>query len=231
MLSAPVSVLRSLAFYAAFYVGSIVFVIAAVVALAGGSDSFRRISRGWAWWHAVCVRWLLGIRIRIEGEVPSGPVIVAFKHESFFEAINMPYLLQNPVVFAKAELLRIPLWGLVGRRYGLIGVERDQGAKALRVMVSAARRLVADGRPLAISPEGRRISHGETPPLQSGFAGLYKLLALPVVPLALDSGPLYHRRWKRAGVITLKFGETIPPGLPREQIEAQVWQAINLFNI
>ena len=66
--------------------------------------------------------------------------------------------------------------------------------------------------------------------LQSGFAGLYKLLALPVVPVAVNSGPLYHRRWKRPGTITLHFGEPIPPGLTREEIEAQVHAAINLLN-
>jgi 1-acyl-sn-glycerol-3-phosphate acyltransferase len=224
------AVLRSLAFYLVFYTGSIVHVLSALLALALGSRHFQRISRAWSAYHAACVRVLLGIEVRIEGTVPSGPVIVAFKHESFFEAINMPFLLDRPVVFAKAELLRIPLWGRVGRAAGLIPVERDQGAKALRVMVSEARRLTAEGRPLAISPEGRRIPHGEKPALQSGFAGLYKLLALPVVPMAINSGPLYHRRWKRSGVMTLRFGEIIPPGLPRAEIEARVWAAINVLN-
>jgi 1-acyl-sn-glycerol-3-phosphate acyltransferase len=74
------------------------------------------------------------------------------------------------------------------------------------------------------------VPHGREAPLQSGFAGLYKLLGLPVVPIAVDSGPLYHRRWKRAGTITFRVGETIPPGLPREEIEARVLAAINVLN-
>jgi 1-acyl-sn-glycerol-3-phosphate acyltransferase len=68
------------------------------------------------------------------------------------------------------------------------------------------------------------------PGLQSGFAGLYKLIGLPVVPIAVDSGPLYHRRFKCRGTITYRIGETIPPGLPRAEIEARVHAAINALN-
>jgi 1-acyl-sn-glycerol-3-phosphate acyltransferase len=74
------------------------------------------------------------------------------------------------------------------------------------------------------------VPHGTEPPLQAGFAGLYKLLGLPVVPVAVDSGPLYHRRWKRAGVVTYRFGEPVPPGLAREEAEARVHAAMNALN-
>ena len=68
------------------------------------------------------------------------------------------------------------------------------------------------------------------PPLQSGFAGIYKLLGLPVVPVAVDSGPLSHRWWTRPGTITLHCGEAIEPGLPREELEARVHAAIDVLN-
>ena len=55
-------------------------------------------------------------------------------------------------------------------------------------------------------------------------------LGLPVVPVAVDSGPLYHRLWKRPGTITLRFGEPIEPGLPRAEIEARVHAGINALN-
>src|SRR5690606_2059301 len=102
--------------------------------------------------------------------------------------------------------------------------------RALRTMVTEARAFAAAGRPLAIFPEGTRVPHGTRPPLQSGFAGLYKMLALPVVPVAVDSGPLYHRWLKRPGTVTLQFGEPIEPGLPRAEIEERVHAAINALN-
>lgn len=226
----PFDVLRSLAFYAAFYLGSVVYVLLALLVLGLSAPLFRGIVKGWSAYHLLCARLFLGIRLKLEGQVPSGPVLIAIKHESMFEAVDMPRMLDHPGVFAKAELLRIPLWGLVGERFGLIAVERDQGARALRTMVARAREISAQGRPLAIFPEGTRIRHGARAPLQSGFAGLYKLLALPVVPVAINSGPLYHRRWKRPGTITAQIGEPIPPGLPREEIEARVTAAINKLN-
>jgi 1-acyl-sn-glycerol-3-phosphate acyltransferase len=128
------------------------------------------------------------------------------------------------------ELLRIPLWGRLGAAYGLIGVDRDKGAKALRAMIAAARRHQSDGRLLAIFPEGTRVPHGLEGQIQSGFSGLYKLLDSPVVPVAVDSGPLYHRWIKRPGTITYRVGETIPPGLPRAEIEARVAAAISALN-
>jgi 1-acyl-sn-glycerol-3-phosphate acyltransferase len=195
-----------------------------------GQTPLLYVARNWSAWHRICAKWILRIGVRTEGTAPHGSVLLAFKHESFFEAIDQPFLFGNPGVFAKAELLRIPLWGFAGVRFGLIGVERDQGARALRAMVSSARHISAQGRPLVIFPEGTRVPHGEQRALQSGFAGLYKLLGLPVVPVAVSSGTCYHRRWKRRGTIIYHFGETIPPGLARADIEARVQSAINALN-
>ena len=115
------------------------------------------------------------------------------------------------------------------RRYGAIPVDRAGGAAALRRMMRAAEAAIAEGRPIVIFPEGTRVPPGERPPLQPGFAGLYRALRLPVVPVALDSGRLWPRRRfvKRPGIVTMRFGEPIPPGLPRAEIEAAVHAAIN----
>jgi len=222
--------IRNLAFYIAFYGGSVFFVLGAVAALLAGSDAFRRIGDGWSGWHHLCVRYLLGIDVREEGHRIEGPALYAIKHESFFEAIEMPYLFDNPAGFAKQELFDIPGWGKAAAAYGAIPVNRDAGAKALREMLRIARPMIAAGRPLILFPEGTRVRHGTRPPLKAGFAALYTLLKIPVVPVAVDSGPLYHRRLKRRGTITIRFGEPILPGLPREEAEAKVHAAINALN-
>jgi 1-acyl-sn-glycerol-3-phosphate acyltransferase len=224
------SVVRSLAFYGAFYAGTVLLVLAGLVAGLMGGQGLTHVTHTWTAWHRWCVRRLLGITIREEGQRAEGPALYAVKHESFFEALETPNLFVRPAIFAKAELFRIPGWGRVGRAYGLVPVERTQGAKTLRKMVAEAKGYVAQGRPLVIFPEGTRVPHGERAPLRSGFAGLYKLLGLPVVPVAVDSGPLYHRLWKRRGTITVRFGEIVPPGLPREEVEARVHAAINTLN-
>lgn len=229
-MTRPGDVLRSLVFYLVFYGGSLLLVLAALVALGVAPRRLSAIAGLWSRFHRGCVRRLLGIAVAVEGAVAAGPALYAIKHESFFEAIDLPNLLPHPGVFAKAELLRIPLWGRAGAAYGLVPVAREEGAKALRAMIAAARELSAAGRPLAIFPEGTRVPHGQRPGLQSGFAGLYKLLGLPVIPVAVNSGATYHRWWKRRGAIRIVFGAPIPSGLPREEIEARVHAAINALN-
>ena len=223
-------VIRSLVFYLVFYVGSIPYVVGAAAMMPIAQRPFVTIVTGWSAWHRLCARWLLGIRVRVEGTIPAGPVIIALRHESFFEAIDLPTLLDDPVIVAKAELMNIPLWGLAAQRWGLIAVRREDGAKALRAMVTEAKARTSAGRPLAIFPEGTRIPVGQGAELQSGFAALYKLLGFPVVPVAVSSGPIYHRWWKRPGTVVYRFCEPIPPGLKREEIEARVGEAITAFN-
>lgn len=223
-------VVRSLLFYAAFYGGSVFFVLAGVLVTLLRPSLIGPVPDGWSRFHRFCVTALLGIRVREVGTKPAGPVLFAIKHESFFEAIDLPHLLERPVAFGKAELFAIPGWGRAARAYGTVAVSRSEGAKALRRMIAEARAYAASGRPLAIFPEGTRVPHGQRPELQAGFAGLYKALGLPVIPVAVDSGPLYQPLWKRRGTITLQFGESIEPGLPREEIEARVHAAINALN-
>jgi 1-acyl-sn-glycerol-3-phosphate acyltransferase len=159
-------------------------------------------------------------------------VLYAIKHESMFETIDMPRMFNKPAVVTKKELFDIPFWGPAARAYGMIPVDRNGGASALRAMLVLAKKMIADGRPIVIFPEGTRVAPGSQPPLQSGFAGLYKLINLPVVPIAVNSGTLSPRKtgiWK-SGTITYKVGEELPTGLPREEIEARVHAAINALN-
>jgi len=225
-----VNVLRSLVFYAVFYTASVYYVLGSVLMMVVSPPRVRRFPDAWSRFHRRCMRVLLGIEVVETGSRPVGTALYAIKHESFFEALDLPNTLDYPVPFGKEELYRIPLWGRAAKAYGSVTVRREQGAKALRAMLAEARTFIGTGRPLAIFPEGTRVAHGTRPPLQSGFAGIYKLLGLQVVPVAVDSGPLYHRWWKRPGTITLHFGEPIEPGLPRNEIEARVHAAINVLN-
>lgn len=224
------TLLRNLLFYPVFYLGSFVVTFGAFATSRLDVRLFRAFVHAWSALQRWCVEHILGARVVIEGEPLAEPALYAVKHESFFEAIDAPTLFRLPGVFTKAELFRIPGWGPAARAYGLVEVDREAGAKALMAMMRQARALAAEGRPLVIFPEGTRVPHGERRPLQAGFAGLYKVLALPVVPVAVDSGPTYHRWLKRKRPITYRFGAPIPPGLPREEVEARVLDAINALN-
>ena len=225
--------LRSLLFLPIYYAGTLFWVLTAILALPFGREYLRRASCAWSRFHERAAARLVGITYRIEGELPAGPVLVAAKHQSMYETVLVMDLLGRPAVVMKRELADMPLWGFVARQYGIIPVDRAGGAKALREMMRAAAEAIAEGRSIVIFPEGTRVAPGDMPPLQPGFAGLYRALKLTVVPLALDSGRLWPRRgWlKRPGVITLRFGAPIPPGLDRAEIEARVHRAINAIEL
>jgi 1-acyl-sn-glycerol-3-phosphate acyltransferase len=222
------AVLRSTLFAILFYLGSAVIVpIGAILSLVW-EPAIAGTARLWARWFWLLLP-VLGIRVVVRGEVPQHAVIVASKHQSAFETIATLYLWNRPAVVLKAELMRIPFWGYLARKHGSIPVERDASTKAMRTMMRAAEVAIAKDRPIIIFPEGSRMPVGEAPPLKPGVAGLYKMLKLPVVPLALDSGKLWPRGAfvKRPGTITLDFGETIPAGLDRKEAEARIHAAIN----
>lgn len=224
------NLLRAILFTLIFYTGSIFIVLSAFPAAAMGREPLTRVVMAWALWHRWCARFLLGIRSRVEGPpLPPGAVIVAVKHQSMFETVEVLLLLYRPAVVLKRELADIPGWGVAARKYGVIPVDRAGGAVALRRMLKAAREAVERNRPIAIFPEGTRVLPGEQPPLQPGFAGLYRAAGVPVVPVAMDSGRLWPRKGfvRKPGIVTFRFGEAIPPGLPRDEIEARVHAGIN----
>lgn len=228
-----VATIRSALYIAIFYTGSVFFVVTAFVAQWFSIPLMQWAVRGWSKWQYSCYRAILGIHVRVEGHLPEKPVLYAIKHESMFETIDMPRMFRKPAVVTKKELFDIPLWGAAARAYGMIPVDRNGGAAALRAMLVLAKKMISDGRPIVIFPEGTRVAPGQKPPLQSGFAGLYKLINLPVVPIAVNSGTLSPRKagiWK-SGTITYKVGDELPTGLPRAEIEARVHAAINALNV
>lgn len=224
--------LRSVLFAGIFYGISVPLTLVAIMAGAFDPRAMRAVARAWSRYHRWCARWILGQKVRVIGVLPDQPGFYVFKHESMFETIDLLCFFREPMVAAKRELLDIPLWGWAAQRFGIIGIERTAGASALRTLRRDATAAMKAGRPLCLFPEGTRVPHGETPNLRAGFAGLYALLKVPVVPVAVDSGKVAPRNsfLKRPGVITYVIGETVPPGLPRAEAEARVHAALNALN-
>ena len=223
---------RSLIYATIFYPLTVVWVLVGVVAAAFGSGPARAVAHSWTRLHHLLAKAVVGIGTQVEGQVPAGPVLIAVKHQSMYETLEIVRIADTPTIVIKRELLSIPLFGWLVRRYGAISVDRTAGAKALRAMMEQGKAAVAAGRPVIIYPEGTRVKVGETPPLRSGFAGLYRALGLPVVPVAVDSGRVWGKNLpRRSGTVRFLIGETIPPGLKREEIEARVHAAINALEL
>ncbi len=226
------ALIRSLLFAATFYPATLLWVLGTIFASLFGRRATFAVVLNWVAVHRWLLRHVLGIEVRVVGSIPEGPHLLAVKHQSMLETVQMARIGRLPVIVMKRELGRIPLFGWVTRRYGVIEVEREAGARALREMVAHGKAAAVAGRSVIIYPEGTRVRPGETPPLRAGFAGLYRALGLPVVPIAMDSGRLWGTGLvKRSGTVTFKVGDTIPPGLKRDEIEARVHRAINALEL
>lgn len=220
--------LRSLLYAAIFYPVTVLWVLVGIVVSLFGPRATHAVVLNWVELHHWLVTNILAIRIRVDGEISPEPHLIAVKHKSMLETMEMVRITNLPIIVIKKELADIPLFGDLTRRYGVIPVERSAGAKALRALVEEGQRAIATGRPVLIYPEGTRVRADERPELRSGFAALYRALGLPVVPVAVDSGRLWGRGLlHRSGTVTLKVGETIPAGLKRGEVESRVHAAIN----
>ena len=223
--------LRTIVFYVVFYGLSVPIVLSVPISALFGRAAVIRHATFWSNLQRRLARPILGITVRVEGSRPAGPALYASKHQAMFETLELQARLDGPAMALKQELASIPFWGWAARRYGALVVDRDGSAAALRSMIREGTAARDAGRSVLIFPEGTRVLPGEQPPIKSGFAGLYRMLGMPVVPVAVDSGVVWPRKGaKKPGVITIRYGEVIPTGLPRAEVEQRVHAAINALD-
>jgi 1-acyl-sn-glycerol-3-phosphate acyltransferase len=224
-----VTFVRSALFNLTFYLWTMLISIVALPLLVSQRGTIW-ISSLWAVVSLLLLRLIVGLSYEVRGlnNLPKGSAIVALKHQSAWDTIALWVLLENPAIVLKRSLARIPVFGWYMRWGKAIIIDREAGAKALRPMVAAARSAVAEGRPIAIFPEGTRTPIGARGSYQPGVAALYKQLGLPLVPVALNSGLFWGRRsfLKRHGHILVEFLPAIEPGLDRRHVMAELERRI-----
>ena len=204
--------LRSILFNVLFYLGTAIVCIAALPLLLGPRRYNAYFGHYWARSAMWLAGWTAGLRYEVRGRehLPAGPAIIALKHQSAWDTLAAAGLFDDPAIIVKRELLAIPFYGWYLRRAGMIGIDRDVGAAAMRRMLVEARAAVARGRSILIFPEGTRTPVGANAPYHPGVGALVRDLKIPLVPVALNSGLFWGRRHflKRPGRIVV---EILPP--------------------
>lgn len=172
------------------------------------------------------LRVLCGIRIEIRGRehMPTGPALVASKHQSMFETLAFWQILPDPAIILKKELKFLPVFGWYAMKLKNVAVDRSAGAKALRDMLKAARERASEGRQIVIFPQGTRVGPGEAESYKPGVAGLYSAMGVPCVPVALNSGLYWPGSGfvRNPGTIIVEFLPAIAPGLPKAAFMAEL---------
>jgi len=222
--------LRSLIFNLAFFLWAIVLGTLGLPLLLFPRRAAVVLGRLWSSGSVWLLRHIVGLEYELRGRdrVPRAACIVAIKHQSAWDAVILSIALDDPVPVVKRELLRLPIYGWYMGRAGAIAIDRRAGAVALRRMVEAARLAAAAGRPIVIFPQGTRVAPGARLPYQPGVAALYRALALPLLPAAVNSGLFWGRRSfiRRPGRIVLEFLDPIPPGWGKRSLMTELERRI-----
>ncbi len=213
-------VLRSLVFNVAFHVWTALACIGLLWMLLLPRRAMIRVIKAYLASVAWLERSIVGIHYEVRGRehLPaSGSFILAAKHQSAWETMKLHFLVEDPAIILKRELLWIPIWGWYAAKARMIAVDRGAGGRAVASLLKNARPVRDEGRPIVIFPQGTRVAAGAYRPYRIGVGVLYQSLDIPIVPMALNAGLYWarHSFIKRPGTVVVEFLPPIPPGLGR----------------
>ncbi|TPE52486.1 lysophospholipid acyltransferase family protein [Amaricoccus solimangrovi] len=207
--------IRSLIFDIAMYgLMAIMGILCAPMALWSVDGAYRAIKA-----YCGAVFWLLrvicGLRVEVRGEIPTGDVIVASKHQSFLDIMILSYHLPRVRFIMKQQLRWAPILGLYALRIGSTPVNRGKRAAAMKAMVSDVEKDSGTPHQLVIYPQGTRTLPGAKLPYKVGAGVLYERLGKTCVPAATNVGVFWARRsrYRDPGVAVVEFLPPIAPGL------------------
>ena len=215
---------RSLLFNAQMYlVLPIVALAYAPLVLVRDEWAFRAV-------HIYCryvrwsAAWMVGLRSEIRGKPPAGEVLIAAKHQSFFDIILIVSAVPRPKFIMKKELIRTPFVGWYAKRIGCVPVDRGRRGGAIQKMIDEVGRGRLRPGQLIIYPQGTRVAPGVERPYKVGTAILYGQIAQPCVPAATNVGVFWPRQavMRRPGLAVVEFLPPIMPGLSSVQFLARL---------
>ena len=210
------------------------YVMLAVIALAFAPWALvekrgaRAAARFYCYWVRWTAAWMVGLRSEIRGTVPTGAVLVASKHQSFFDIILIMSALDRPRFIMKKELKWMPFFGWYALRVGCVPVDRAKRGAAIAKMVEDVTKTADDRGQLIIYPQGTRVAAGVKQDYKVGAGILYAQLGQPCVPAATNVGVFWPRHgvYRKPGLAVMEFLPPIPPGLPLKVFMKDIAPAI-----
>ena len=222
--------LRSLLFNVLFYAVLVFWAIVALPTFLMPPRAMLTIAGWWANSTLFLMRVICNIKVEFRGveKIPKGPLVIASKHQSFWETFTLLRFFDRPIFILKRQLIYIPVFGQFLTKTGMIAIDRSAGVKALLDMTRRARDAVRSGCQLLIFPEGTRRAPGAPPDYKTGFAQIYSACGVQCLPVALNSGLFWPRRtfMRYPGTLVVEFLDPLPPGLPKDEYITRVRNAI-----
>jgi 1-acyl-sn-glycerol-3-phosphate acyltransferase len=172
------------------------------------------------WWAprfwSRAMLWAAGVRLRVHhteriGNGSNG-VVFASNHVSWFDVFALSATLPRYSFVAKAELMRIPIFGRAALAVGTVPIERENRTSAF-ASYDAAAEIVRRGRPIVVFPEGTRGFSYQLRVFKKGPFVLAIAAGAPVVPVVVHGtlAVMPKGAWMiRSGVVDLHFLESVP---------------------
>ena len=222
---------RSLLFVALFYLWTAVLAILMTLpVLLGPRRLVIAVFRFWAKGVIPLLDVCCAIKVEVRGaqHVPKGRALIAAKHQCMFDVFAQFAWLPDSCFVMRKELMRIPFFGWYAWKSGMIVIDREGGAKALRQLVREGQARLKEDRQLVIFPEGHRGEPGHAGDYQVGVAALYRDLGLPAQLVATNSGVHWpaHGFLRRPGTIVFEYLEPLPAGMKRADFMRAVEERI-----
>lgn len=219
---------RSLIFIAQMYVAMLVLAIVFLPFAALRRDMALKAC------HTYCryVRWsaaaIAGLRSEIRGEIPQGGVLVAAKHQSFFDIILIFGALPKPRFIMKKQLKWAPFLGWYALRIGCVPVDRGARSAAINDMKGRVLAGQEEAGQLIIYPQGTRVAPGAKRPYKTGTAVLYQELRQDCVPVATNVGVFWprHGLYRKPGLAVVEFLPPIAAGRPMREFLSVLEQVV-----
>lgn len=189
---------------------------------------------------------VMGVRVRVEGERPSGPFFLVGNHLSY---VDIPVLLAtvDARFLAKSEVATWPVLGFLARTTGTLFVDRSRKRDLARVN-EAVRGVLGAGTGVVVFPEATSTKGCDVLPFKPSIFQVPSEMALPVSCAALSYAhpkgggeawqtvcwwgdapfaPHFYEFLKQPrtdAIVT--FGARIPPGLERKELAARAHAAL-----
>lgn len=220
----PVQLFMSLVFIIQMYLMMVLMALFYTpFALFSREWAFRAVHAytGWVRWTA---GWMVGLHSEIRGIPPTGEMIIASKHQSFFDIIMIVHAVPRPKFIMKKEILWTPIVGFYAKRIGCISVDRGKRSLAIKKMVVDVNSSTQLTGQLIIFPQGTRVAAGARRAYKIGTAVLYKETGQACVPAATNVGAFWPRHgiMRKPGLAVVEFLPAIEQGLSTDDFMAEL---------
>src|ERR1700760_3581090 len=124
--------LRSLLYNVLFYALLVFWLLVAIPTFLMPRWAIINIAKYWGRSSIWLMRVVCGTKVEYRGleKIPTGPLIVASKHQSMWETFALLQFFEQPLFILKRELMRIPLFGWYLKKSNMIGIDRSAGGRA-----------------------------------------------------------------------------------------------------